>query len=74
MEKKVTIDGWTFTLSDEKDFYECRGSVCYDDEHDEIPDPSLWDAALTLEQQLKDEGYIAECNYSEKGWVEIEII
>ena len=30
-------------------FYECRGDVMYDDAHDEIPEPSLWRAAMQLQ-------------------------
>ena len=53
--------------------YECRGEVMYDDEHDEMPEPKLWKAALKLEEELLSEGYKAEANHSEKGWVEVTI-
>ena len=36
MSKEETINGYTFKLTDDGEFYECRGEVCYDDEHDEI--------------------------------------
>ena len=36
MKAKETIDGYTFEYNEEHKFYECRGEVCYDDEHDEI--------------------------------------
>jgi len=34
----------------------------------------LWDAALKLEQELKDDGYVATAEHSEKGWVEVQIL
>ena len=35
--------------------YECRGEVMYDDDHDQMPEPELWSAAMitrgrTIEQ------------------------
>ena len=74
MNKKETIDGYTFEYNEENKFYECRGDVCYDDEHDEIPEEGLWNAACKLEQRLKNQGLDAEAEYSEKGWVEVYII
>lgn len=70
-----TINGWKFRLVEQEDFkfYECRGAVMYDDEHDQIPEPSLWTAAVKLENELLSEGYLAEANHSEKGWVEVTI-
>ena len=68
------VKGYEFEFIDQGQddrFYQCRGDVYYDDEHDEIPEPELWKAALELEQQLKDEGYVADANHSEKGWVEV---
>ena len=56
MEKTQRIDGYRFRYDREGHFYECRGDVCYDDEHDETP-----------------EGHRAEADYSEKGWVEVNI-
>ena len=53
--------------------FECRGSICYDDDHDETPEPKLWEAALLLEKMLSHEGLKAEANHSEKGWVEVSI-
>ena len=67
------IDGYEFIWNENNQFYECRGDICYDDEHDEIPEPGLWKAALKLEQELKDDGYVAEAEHSEKGWVEVNI-
>ena len=58
----------------EHNFYECRGDICYDDEHDEVPEEGLWNAACKLEQRLKNQGIDAEVEHSEKGWVEVCII
>ena len=54
MEKYKTIDNWRFEWNQEHEFYECQGAICHDNEHDEIPEPELWEAALELEQELKD--------------------
>ena len=74
MSEKETIDGYTFKYNEEHKFYECRGDVCYDDEHDEIPEEGLWNAACKLEQKLKNQGIDVEVEYSEKGWIEVCII
>ena len=66
------VNGWNFILVDDT-FYECRGGMFYDDDHDETPEPSLWLAAMQLENDLLSEGYVAEANHSEKGWVEVTI-
>ena len=66
-----TIGGYTFKVNEEDGNFSCRGDICHDDEHDEIPEPELWSAAMQLEGQLKDEGYSAEAEHSEKGWVEV---
>jgi hypothetical protein len=68
-----TINGWGFKYDEENKMYECRGSVMYDDDHDETPEPSLWRAAEKLEAELLSGGHSAEANYSEKGWVEVTI-
>jgi len=68
------ISGWDFKYDEDNDMYECRGEVHYDDDHDEMPEPKLWSAAMKLETELFEEGYLAEANYSEKGWVEVTII
>ena len=73
MNKKEIIDGYTFEYNLENEVYECRGDVCYDDEHDEIPESSLWTAALELEKRLKEKGLNANAEHSEKGWVEVQI-
>ena len=74
MNKKETIDGYTFEYDLKNSMYECRGTICYDDEHDEVPEERLWEAALKLEQKLKNQGLDAETEHSEKGWVEVYII
>lgn len=70
------VNGWDFEfISQDEDhsFFQSRGAVMYDDEHDEICEPSLWRACLKLENDLEVEGHRAEANYSEKGWVEVTI-
>ena len=77
MERIRRVKGYEFEFVDQAPddrFYQCRGDVYYDDEHDEIPEPGLWEAALELEKQLKDDGYVADANHSEKGWVEVTIL
>lgn len=77
MERVRVVQGYEFEFVDQGSddrFYQCRGDIYYDDEHDQIPEPGLWKAALELEQQLKDDGYIADANHSEKGWVEVTIL
>ena len=77
MERVRIVQGYEFEFVDQGSddrFYQCRGDIYYDDEHDQIPEPGLWKAALELEQQLKDDGYIADVNHSEKGWVEVTIL
>ena len=77
MKENVRVNGWDFEYVSQDDgndqFYQCRGEVMYDDEHDQIPEPALWDAALKLEEQLTEEGYRCDANHSEKGWVEVSI-
>jgi hypothetical protein len=76
MENKITVNGHTFECSNNDDdmFYECRGEVCYDDEHDEVPEDSLWDAAEELSRDLEAEGHRTSVEHSEKGWVEVQIL
>jgi hypothetical protein len=71
MSKDEIIDGYTFKYNSENKFYECRGDVCYDDEHDEVPEKGLWDAAHKLEHKLKNQGIDCDVEHSEKGWVEV---
>jgi len=78
IKENVRVNGWDFEYVSQDDgndqFYQCRGEVMYDDEHDEIPEPSLWRAALELEKELFADGLICEANHSEKGWVEVTIL
>ena len=69
-----TINGWYFTWVEENSFYQSRGDIMYDDDHDQIPEPSLWTAALELAEILEKEGYQTQASHSEKGWVEVYII
>ena len=73
MESSKKVNGHTFEYNKEDNYYSCRGEVYHDDEHDEAPEPGLWSAALQLEKDLKEEGYNAEADYSEKGWVEVNL-
>ena len=77
MKENVRVNRWDFEYVSQDDgndqFYQCRGEVMYDDEHDQIPEPSLWNAALKLEKELTEEGYRCDANHSEKGWVEVSI-
>ena len=67
-----TVNGWHFRYDEENTMFECRGEIMYDDfGGDEMPEPELWKAALLLERTLSAEGYIAEAEHSEKGWVEV---
>ena len=66
MSKEETLDGYTFELVD-NEFYQCRGDVCYDDEHDEVPEEGLWEAALKLEQKLKNQGIEAASHNPSSG-------
>jgi hypothetical protein len=74
--ERITVNGWDFELveNDWNDvFYQCRGEVMYDDEHDEMPEPSLWRAAQKLEEILTNDGLSVYSGHSEKGWVEVTI-
>tara|TARA_R110002050_G_scaffold41542_1_gene100702 strand:- start:137 stop:382 length:246 start_codon:yes stop_codon:yes gene_type:complete len=77
MRDNIRVNGWDFEYvsqdNGDDQFYQCRGEVMYDDEHDQIPEPALWNAALKLEKELTEEGYRCDANHSEKGWVEVTI-
>ena len=73
LRKNEKVDGYNFVLDTENNMYECRGSVCYDDDHDEVPEEKLWDAAQKLSKKLDDRGFVTDYEYSEKGWVEVVI-
>ncbi len=74
MQSNITIDGYTFKYDKDNFMYECRGRVCYDDEHDEVPEQGLWKAAFKLVQKLNTQGIEGEREHSEKGWVEVCIL
>lgn len=61
-------------VHDEIGYYQCRGALCFDDDHDQVPEPGLWKAALVLTNDLRKEGFEAEPEYSEKGWVEVYVL
>ena len=73
----IAVSGWNFELVVQDDgndvFYQCRGEVMYDDDHDQMPEPSLWDAAVKLGTILTKDGLDVAVNHSEKGWVEVTI-
>ena len=72
LQSKVCVDGYYFNLHEEDKFYDCRGDVMYDNEHDETPEPGLWIAAQKLAKSLKEKGFTnADYEHSEKGWVEV---
>jgi len=67
------VNHWEFEWNEDCNCYEARGEVMYDDEHDEMPEPSLMKAAYTLAAELQSEGVNAQATHSEKGWVEVQI-
>ena len=73
LDSRVTINGHTFKFDEDNSMYECRGATYFDEDHDQVPEPSLWGAALKLEQRLKDEGFNAQAEQGEKGWAEVNI-
>ena len=77
LSKKVNRRGFEWELIDQGDddkFYQCRGEVIYDDEHDQIPEPALWAAAHELSAMLLNNGVHSNVSHSEKGWVEVNIV
>ena len=69
---RKSVDGYVFQYSEDNKMYECRGQVCYDHYHDQVPEPGLWSAALKLCEELRSESSINwEVEHSEKGWVEV---
>ena len=71
MSKDEIIDGYTFEYNSEHKLYECRGEVCYDEDHDEAPEEGLWTAGCKLERKLKNQGISAVVEYSAQGWVDV---
>jgi len=78
MKENRRVRGYEFEFVSQNDgddeFYQCRGDVYYDDDHDEQPEPGLWRAAMQLESDLISEGYKADAGYSEKGWCEVTLL
>ena len=78
MRNNRRVDGYDFEYQDlgyGDQYYQCRGEVMYDDDHDETPEPGLWDAAEILSKTLESYNGIRTCvNHSEKGWVEVQIL
>jgi len=76
MRDNIRVNGWDFEYVEndyDDKFYQCRGEVMYDGEHDQIPEPSLWQAAEKLENILAEDGIKSYAGHSEKGWVEVTI-
>ena len=76
MRDNIRVNGWDFEYVEndyDDKFYQCRGELMYDDEHDQIPEPSLWQAAEKLENILAEDGIKSYAGHSEKGWVEVTI-
>lgn len=76
---EIKINGYEFEFVSQNDgndeFYQCRGEVMYDDDHDEMPEPELWDAAERLGETLERLYDLRTCvSHSEKGWVEVQIL
>ena len=76
MKENRRVRGYEFEFINDgvEGFFQCRGQVHYDDDHDEQPEPGLWLAALELESDLIIEGYKADAGYSEKGWCEVTLL
>ena len=66
-----TVGRHTFELVDGR--YECRGEMYHDDDHDQVPEPSLQHAAQILQKSLLDDGIKSEIGFGEKGWIEVYI-
>ena len=79
MRNNRRVDGYDFEFVSQDqgndEFYQCRGAIMYDDDHDEQPESGLWDAALKLESMLKSVYDREACaSHSEKGWVEVQLL
>tara|TARA_R110000822_G_scaffold214427_1_gene349477 strand:- start:549 stop:797 length:249 start_codon:yes stop_codon:yes gene_type:complete len=69
----TTINGFNFEWDADDLEYSCRGTVYYDDDHDEMCDPKLESAGMVLLNQLETFGFITSYEAGEKGWVYIRI-
>jgi hypothetical protein len=76
LSKSKVIGGHKFDLNDDAigTYYECRGNIYHDEDHDEVPEPSLQRAAESLKVKLKEEGVKSHIEHGEKGWIEVYII
>ena len=72
LSKSKVIGGYRFDLRD-GNCYECRGGTYHDEDHDQVPEPSLQLAAASLQVKLKEEGLNTQIEHGEKGWIEIYI-
>ena len=73
MKKRITFNNHTFEYMEDLNGYECRGASYFDDYHDQVPEPSLQEAADKLESHLKDQGIECSIEHGEKGWIEVMI-
>lgn len=71
LEDSIYMGGHTFKLNE--NCYECRGSSYYDEDHDQVPEPSLQKAADELVKSLRASGIESEVEYGEKGWIEVYV-
>lgn len=71
MEQTIEIDSFYFEYVEDCELYQCKGKLMYDEEHDETPEPELWEAAIKLSKQLATDGSLWEVEHSEKGWVNV---
>ena len=69
----IRFNGYTFEYQKEDNYYECRGDSYYDDEHDQVPEPGLQEAAEQLLEHLESQKINASIEWGEKGWIEVMI-
>ena len=73
LQENIRFNGHSFEYIKEHSMYECRGASYYDDEHDQVPEPSLQKAADQLLEHLESQKINASIEWGEKGWIEIMI-
>jgi hypothetical protein len=71
LKRSIIVGKHSFELVDGR--YECRGAMYHDDDHDQVPEPSLQLAAAELQSRLKKEGVNTQLEWGEKGWIEVYI-
>ena len=57
MKQDTRINGWDFEYveNDHEDrFFQCRGDVMYDDDHDEMPEPGAGEASMLVPRSIVD--------------------